>query len=95
MARELKVLFTLMNGEHRIQVNGPEKEVEAVAKASNRLLTMYRFDLASTPETNYEPLLLALRQDDSHTARRVKSLLPEARTAHWRQFPDCPHRERT
>jgi hypothetical protein len=96
--RPLKLLFTIRNGEHRIQINGrPQDSSQALRASNNNPLSMrlqaFRADLASAPEAIWKDLLRTWRLNDTPMARRLKSLSKEQQLRHWREYSDCPHRE--
>ena len=76
--RPLKVLITLMNGEHRVQVNGSPADVLQIVEVSEgflRLARVYKEDLASGPETNWRELRAAWNNSSDAIALNALSLL--------------------
>ena len=93
--RSLRVLFTLMDGEHRIQVNGDSEEIAQLVQISEGVLKWHRSDLASTPEKNWRNLRAAWIKSGSNNgiAAQAFSLFKVSQASHFREWPTCPYKD--
>ena len=93
-ARPLKVFISVIEGRHRLHVNGEFLEVSQLASLASRWLTHWRYDFASGPEGRWREIRAGwLRSGDQLALRAVRLLDREARPQHLRELPDCPHRD--
>jgi hypothetical protein len=90
MARPLRFYITLMNGEHRIHVNGEPSEVEELVSLCEGLRQHQRF-VASGPESVIDRTLRSWKfaSQKSTIAGRAHGPLQEAHARHLLIFPEC------
>ncbi len=91
--RPLNVLITLMNGEHRIQVNGDPGDIDQLSRISGILLHRHRLDLISGPEKNCEIRACWVQSGNSVASQALSLLRRQACPDHLSQHPDCPYRD--
>ena len=94
-------MVTIMDGEHRVHLNGDAREIFALAQASRGFFRQTGIagggrDVVSGPETDVRSLSFAWREAgkssdaDGRAARQANTmLLHQVRDDHLAMYPDC------
>ena len=94
-SQSINVLITIVDGEHRVHLNGDPARVKRVVLASGGYLTLFRVTapaMASGPESNLLAIRNAWARSNDKLAELALSLLKEALRKHLSENPNCPHK---